>query len=645
MSSIIVGTAGHIDHGKSALVRALTGTDPDRLPEEKRRGITIDLGFADLELDDLRIGFVDVPGHERFIKNMLAGAHGIDLLALVIAADESVMPQTREHFDICRLLGVNNGLVVITKKDLVDEEMLALVEDEARELVNGSFLEKAPLIAVSSRTGAGLDDLKSRLTEMGRRVPPRSQDFTMRLPIDRAFSMKGFGTVVTGTLISGRITEGEELELLPSSTNVRVRGLQVHNKSVREAHAGQRTAVNLAGVDTAQIERGMVLAPVGRLRPTQIVDVWIDVLPGASRAVRSRSRIRFHIGAAEVLGRVRVLEGSKQIAPGNSGLAQLRLEAPVVAVHGDRFILRSYSPAETIAGGVIVDPFATKHRGREMEHTLALLRSLMREERDAKFEAFVQTAGDRGLRLNDLAAATGWANEILASVSTEVQKTGSAFEVGGLFVSRSSLDRLSDAVVAELERYHKREPLARGMLRETLREKLFAHSAPELFNGVIARLEAQSKVVSEKDIVRSSRHAVGLSEQEAELSKRIEQVYLAAGVEAPAVDEAITKANVAAPQRAQARKILQLLIDDRTLVRIQGEMFMHTKVVQDLKAKLRTYAMQHEPDRLIDVPAFKDLAGVSRKYAIPLLEFFDREQVTRRAGDKRLILLDRINKM
>src|SRR6185436_7161796 len=475
--SLIVGTAGHIDHGKSALVRALTGVDPDRLPEEKRRGITIDLGFADLELDDLRIGFVDVPGHERFIKNMLAGAHGIDLLALVIAADEGVMPQTREHFDICRLLGVRNGLVVITKKDLVDDEMLALVEDEARELVTGSFLEDAPVIPVSSRTGAGLDDLKSQLAALGKRVPARSLDFTMRLPIDRAFSMKGFGSVVTGTLISGKITEGDELELLPSRVNVRVRGLQVHNNSVHEAHAGQRTAVNLAGVDTAQIERGMVLAPVGRLRPTQIVDVWIDMLPGASRAVRSRSRVRFHVGAAEVLGRVRVLEGGQQIAPGSSGLAQLRLEAPVVAVHGDRFILRSYSPAETIAGGVIIDPFATKHRGREMAHTLELLRSLMREERPAKFEAFVQTAGDRGVRLNDLAAATGWTNEVLARVASEAQKIGSVIEIGGLFIARSSLDRLSAAVVAELDRYHKREPLARGMLRETLREKLFTHSA------------------------------------------------------------------------------------------------------------------------------------------------------------------------
>jgi len=640
MHSLIVGTAGHIDHGKSALVRALTGIDPDRLPEEKRRGITIDLGFADLELDDLRIGFVDVPGHERFVKNMLAGAHGIDLLALVIAADEGVMPQTREHFDICRLLGVSNGLVVITKTDLVDEEMLALVEDDAHGLITGSFLENAPLVSVSSRTGAGMDQLKSQLVELGRRVPPRSKDFTTRLPIDRAFSMKGFGAVVTGTLISGKITEGDELELLPLKVNVRVRGLQVHNKSVHEAHAGQRTAVNLAGIDTAQIERGMVLAPAGRLRPTQVIDAWIDVLPGAPRAVRSRSRVRFHIGAMEVLGRVRVLGGS-QVEPGSGGLAQLRLEAPVVAVHGDRFILRSYSPAETIAGGVIVDPFATKHRGREMDHALELLRLLMRDERAAKFEGFVRAAGVRGVRLADLAAATGWTNEVLTNVAAEVQQHGSVIDVGGLYIARDSFDRLRVALVAELERHHKREPLARGMLRETLREKVFTHSAPELFNGVVARLEAEGKVVSEKDIVRSSKHSVGLSDKDVELSKLIEQIYLAAGVEAPSLDDAMTKANVAAPQRAQARKLLQLLLDDRKLVRIQGEMFMHAKVIDDLKTKLLTYASQHEPDRLIDVPAFKDLAGVSRKYAIPLLEYFDREQVTRRAGDKRLILKPR----
>jgi selenocysteine-specific elongation factor len=641
MSSLIVGTAGHIDHGKSALVRALTGTDPDRLPEEKRRGITIDLGFADLDLDDLRIGFVDVPGHERFIKNMLAGAHGIDLLALVIAADEGVMPQTREHFDICRLLGVRNGLVVITKSDLVDEDMLTLVEDEARELVAGSFLEGAPILAVSSRTGAGLDDLKQQLAVLGKRVPPRSQDFVTRLPIDRAFSMKGFGAVVTGTLISGKIKEGDELELLPAQVNVRVRGLQVHNKSVTEAHAGQRTAVNLAGVDTAQIERGMVLAPAGRLRATQVVDVLIDVLPGASRAVRSRSRIRFHIGAAEVLGRVRVLDGPSQIAPGSSGQAQLRLEAPVVAVHGDRFILRSYSPAETIAGGVILDPLAIRHRARDLARAREILRSLISEERAEKFTGFVRASGDRGLHLADVAATTGWTNEVLEGVATEARAHGVVGETAGVYLARESFDRFTGAVLVELEQHHKREPLARGMLRETLREKVFARSFPEVFAGVIAKLEADGKVVSEKDIVRLSEHSVGLSEQDLALSKRIEQIYLTAGVEAPSLDEAMNKANVSAAQRPQARKLLQLLLDEKKLVRIQGEMFMHSQVVADLRSKLHTYASRHEPERLIDVPAFKDLAGVSRKYAIPLLEYFDREQVTRRAGDKRLILKPR----
>ncbi len=638
MSSLIVGTAGHIDHGKSALVRALTGTDPDRLPEEKRRGITIDLGFADLELDDLRIGFVDVPGHERFIKNMLAGAHGIDLLALVIAADEGVMPQTREHFDICRLLGVRNGLVVITKSDLVDEEMLVLVEDEARELTAGSFLESAPIVSVSSRTGAGLDQLKTQLTGLGRLVPPRSSDFVTRLPIDRAFSMKGFGAVVTGTLISGTIVEGSELELLPAQLNVRVRGLQVHNRAVREAHAGQRTAVNLAGIDTAQIERGMVLAPAGRLRPTQVVDAWIDVLPGAPRPVRSRSRIRFHSGAAEVLGRIRVLDGPAQIAVGEGGLAQLRLESPVVAVHGDRFILRSYSPAETIAGGVILDPFASKHRARDLERTRELLRLLRSEERTAKFTALVRSAGERGLRLADLAAATGWTNEVLAKVASEVQAQASVVETGGVYLARESHDQLSSALLAALEQHHKREPLARGMLRETLREKVFARAFPEVFAGVIARLEGGGKVVSEKDIVRLREHSVGLSEADAQLSTRIEQIYFAAGVEAPSIDEVMTKASVPAAQRVQARKLLQLLIDGRKLVRVQGEMFVHPQVVQKLKEKLYAYAAQHEPERLIDVAAFKDLAGVSRKYAIPLLEFLDREQVTRRAGDKRIIL-------
>jgi len=639
MSSIIIGTAGHIDHGKSALVRALTGTDPDRLPEEKKRGITIDLGFADLELDGIRFGFVDVPGHERFVKNMLAGAHGIDLLALVIAADEGVMPQTREHFDICKLLGIKSGIVVITKTDLVDAEMLSLVEDDAAELSSHSFLESAPVVAVSSRTGAGLTELKEKLKEVARRVPARSTELVTRLPIDRAFSMKGFGPVVTGTLISGEIAEGAELELLPKKLTVRVRGTQVHGKAVARAVAGQRTAVNLAGVDVAQLERGMVLAEPRTLRTTQIIDVRIDVLPNAPRGVRSRSRVRLHLNAAEVLARVRVLDHSSEIASGKSGLAQLRLEVPISTVHGDRFILRSYSPAETIAGGVIVDPFAVKHRGKEMGQTRSRMNRLIEANRVEKIVAFVEMSELGGRTVEDLIATTGLKREVISDLTSQGIEQGDVVEAGGLLLSTSSLARLSQGVLSELENHHKREPLARGMLRETLREKVFTHSPPELFAAVIQKLEASGQLVAEKDIIRASSHKVDLSEKDSRLREKLEEVYREAGVECPSIDDALVRAGVTGPQRVQARKVLQLLIEDRVILRVQNEMFMHSSVLDELKVKLLDHASRHEPERLIDVAGFKDLAGVSRKYAIPLLEYFDREKVTRRAGDKRIILL------
>ena len=641
MPSIIIGTAGHIDHGKSALVRALTGTDPDRLPEEKKRGITIDLGFADLEIDNVRLGFVDVPGHERFVKNMLAGAHGIDVLALVIAADEGVMPQTIEHFDICRLLGVNKGVVVITKTDLVDEEMLLLVQEDARELVAGSFLDGAPIVPVSSRTGAGLERLRSTLKTIADEVPPKPSDLVTRLPIDRAFSMKGFGAVVTGTLISGEIAEGAALDLLPKGISVRVRGAQVHGKAVEKARAGQRTAVNLAGVDVEQLERGMVLTEPKTLHPTQIIDARIDVLANASRGVRSRSRIRLHIGATEVLGRVRVLDQPAEISPGHSALAQLRLEVPIVAVHNDRFIIRSYSPAETIAGGVVLDPLASKHRGKEIEKTRQRLNRLLSTSATEKLTAFVESSSLRGLRIEDLVAATGWKREVVTQINSQAQKEGTIVEAGGILLFRESFERLSRNVLNELESYHKREPLARGMLRETLREKVFAHSHPELFSGVLGKLESSGQVVSEKDIVRVSTHRVDLSDHDLQLREKLEQTFIDAGIESPSIDEAMTRAGVTAPMRLAGRKILQLLIDDRTLVRVQNEMFVHKGVLEELKGKLLAYAARNEPERLIDVAGFKDLAGVSRKYAIPLLEYFDREHITRRAGDKRLILRPR----
>ncbi|HSE25064.1 MAG TPA: selenocysteine-specific translation elongation factor [Pyrinomonadaceae bacterium] len=637
--SIIVGTAGHIDHGKTALVRALTGKDPDRLPEEKKRGITIDLGFADLLLGELRLGFVDVPGHERFVKNMLAGAHGIDLVTLVIAADEGVMPQTREHFDICRLLGVKHGIVVLTKCDLVDDEMLELVKDEARELVAGSFLEGAPMVGVSSKNGEGLDHLNTAIKEVAQQISPRSADFITRLPIDRAFTIKGFGPVVTGTLISGEIKEGDELELHPAGTKVRIRGTQVHGRAVQRARPGQRTAVNLAGVDTAMLERGMVIAASGQLRPTQILDARIDVLKDAPRALKSRARVRMHIGAAEVLGRVKILDDdATEISPGNAGLAQLRLESPVVALHGDRFIIRSYSPSHTIAGGVVLDPMATKHRAKDNQATFERLRQLESGEPTQTLVAFVSAANERGARLSELTAMTGWTAAVVSREVANATRNQLLIEANGVVLTTTNFERLKLASLQELRLFHKRESLARGMLRETLRERVFARSQPEVFVAVIASLENERAIIVEREIIRTSDHSVALSDEDLGLQQKLEDLYLRAGVEGPTVEEALTKAGIEQNQQQQAKKLLQLLLNSGRIVRVANDMYMHQQTISELIKRLLTFAASHEPERLIDVPTFKDLAGVSRKYAIPLLEYFDRERVTRRAGDKRLIL-------
>jgi selenocysteine-specific elongation factor len=638
MSSIVIGTAGHIDHGKSSLVQALTGKNPDRLPEEKRRGITIDLGFADLELGDLRVGFVDVPGHERFVKNMLAGAHGIDAVALVIAADEGVMPQTREHFDICRLLGVVHGLVVITKTDLVDEEMLSLVRAEAAELVAGSFLENAPAIPVSAKTGAGLEELRATLCQVAAETPARSGDFVTRLPIDRVFTMKGFGAVVTGTLVSGEIVEGDDLELLPSGARVRVRGVQVHGAAVSAAAAGQRTAVNLAGVELGAIERGMVLAEAGRLATTQILDVQLNVLKSAPRPLRTRARVRVHLGSAEVLGRVRVLNLSGEIAPGESAFAQLRLEAPVVALHAERFIIRSYSPAITIAGGVVLDPLASKHRGRELAKTEVRLNELMAPERSRKLAAFILAACDQGMTLEQLVARTGLKETVLSVAANEVERGGTVTNANGVFIGTENFERLSQTVLTEVGAHHKREPLSRGLARELVRERLFSHSAPEVFRAVMNQLESKSTLVTEKDLVRLSEHTVDLSTADTALRDKIAAIYQAAQLEPPTLDQAFASAGVTSAQRAHARKILQMLLDSGTLVRAQADLFLHVSAMDRLRALLRDFAAEHEPERLIDVAQFKTLAGVSRKYAIPLLEYLDSERITRRAGDKRIIL-------
>ncbi len=640
---IIVGTAGHIDHGKTALVKALTGVDADRLPEEKQRGITIDLGFAELRLGGaVRIGFVDVPGHERFVKNMLAGASGIDLLALVIAADAGVMPQTREHFEICRLLEIKSGLIVLTKSDLVDAELLELVKIETAELVENSFLENAPVIAVSSKTGDGIAELKQTLEKLALEIPARRNETVARLPIDRSFSVKGFGAVVTGTLVSGEINEATEMEILPAGQKVRVRGLQTHGKTVKTIHAGQRAAVNLGGIENAELERGMILTIPRVLRPTQIFNAQIEVLKDAKHSLKSRQRVRVHIGTLEALARVQVLNQTNEIARGEKDFVQIRLEIPVVAIPNERFIVRSYSPQITIAGGKILDALAIKHQRKDVESVRKYLNDLVevegKNDKTGQIKIFLDRANKSGLTFGDLQARTGWLNEILRKAIAENVEKKAIIEAEGFYLARTPFENLKNKTLAEIESYHRREPLAKGILRETLREKIFAHLAPEIFKATLFYLEKDGKISAEKDFVRAIAHNRQLSADELKARDRLLEIYTAAKLEVPTLENALNEAAKGTKLlREHARKIFQLLLNSGEIVKITEDFYFSKKAITELIEKIKNFAAK-SPDRLIDVAAFKDIAGVSRKYAIPLLEYFDRERVTRRAGDKRLIL-------
>ncbi len=636
---IIIGTAGHIDHGKTALIKALTGIDADRLPEEKRRGITVDLGFAEMSIGDLHCGFVDVPGHERFVKNMLAGASGIGLVMLVIAADEGVMPQTREHFDICRLLGINAGIIVLTKSDLVDSETLELAKLDAAELISGSYFENAPMVSVSSRTGKGIDELKTLIQQVAASHPARKDQFLPRLPIDRSFSMKGFGTVVTGTLASGEIAEGDELELLPDKIKVRVRGLQTHGRSVTKAFAGQRVAVNLGGVDHSSITRGMTLVPHDTLRPTQVIDTEIEVLPDAARPLRSRQRVRVHIGTKEALSRIQILNAAGEIAPGKKDFAQVRLEAPVLAVPGERFIIRSYSPQTTIAGGRVINAFAEKHRRKDMDGVRHYLSDLVSASEDLgeTVRSLVDAAGAAGLSFADLQTSTAIRKEILEAAIKTNLSSDAVVDANERYIAQGEFERLAGSVETAIEEFHAKEPLAKGMPREALREKLFAFLPSEIFQSVIDSLRSTKRISLDKETIRLNSYQQKLSPAEVAFTEKILARYQTAALEVPKRDEALEEAIAGTTlQIPQARKLFQILLDSGEIVKVTDEFYFAKKAIDGLANVLRKFA-DGTSDRLIDVPKFKDIAGISRKYAIPLLEYFDREHITSRAGEKRYV--------
>jgi len=630
---VIVGTAGHIDHGKSSLVEALTGTNPDRLEEEKRRGITLDLGFAFLDLEGVRLGLVDVPGHERFVRNMLAGAGGIDLVLLVIASDEGIKPQTREHFEICRLLGIPRGIIAITKSDLVDADSLGLVRLEIEEFVRESFLQGAPILPVSARSGAGLAELKNVLRRTAQQVAAKDATQHFRLPIDRSFAMKGFGTVVTGTLISGAVKVEDELELYPARKRLRVRGLHSGGKQIQRAIAGQRTAVNLAGIEHEEITRGMVLAPAGLFETTQRVDARVTLL-GSAPQLKNRARVHFHQGTAEAIAEVILLnDGGGEIAAGGSAFAQLRLHKPLLLLPGDRFILRRFSPVVTIGGGAVLDARAPRHNRRDaaVAPFLGVLEQGNREE----ILGALLDATPRGLTLAEILARTGWIESETRAAAEKLTAAKRLRILGGAPIVVASAQAVNDCAAAirkAVETFHRANPLLPGIPKQELRGKS-GRARLEIFQAALGDLVAARALVAAGDLVSQAGREMALSTEETRAKELIEREFESAGLAVPGFASLLAKLPVDA---ARAQKILQILLREKVLVKISSDLVFHRNTLQRLREVLAKY--RKERGARLPIAVFKELTGITRKYAIPLLEHLDREQVTRRAGDERVIL-------
>jgi selenocysteine-specific elongation factor len=645
MKSVIVGTAGHIDHGKTALVKALTGIDADRLEEEKRRGITIDIGFAHLELpapsgETLRLGFVDVPGHERFVRNMLAGVGGIDLVLLVIAADESIKPQTREHFDICRLLGISRGITVLTKADTVDRETLDVVRLEVEEFLRGSFLDPssrrergvagAPIVTVSALTGAGLDDLRRELARVASEATARDASALARLPIDRVFSMKGFGTVVTGTLISGTIRKEDELEVFPSGRRVRVRGVQVHGAAADAAIAGQRTALNLAGATTDDLGRGMMLAPPETFQATKRIDVSLSLLPSA-KPLKDRARVHLHAYTSDTVAEV-ALYGEKVVKPGAPAYAQLRMAEPALLLPRDRFILRQFSPVITVGGGVVLDA-APMARGKK-DAVLPFLKTVASDRVESAVRMRIARRLQDGLSLGQLTSETGVRPDGFNNVLSELIRQKHVLQLGQRYVHAPAIEGLKLFVTSTLDEFHRANPLVAGISKEELRERVGV--TPEIFIPVLDLLVNEKKLAVAGELVRLPGRGVVMKDDEAESKKTIEQAFASAGLQVPALWDVLAGLKI---DKTRAQKIVTLLLRDKVLLKISNELVFHHSAIEKLRAQITGLKSKATGEvAKIDVGKFKEMTGVSRKYAIPLLEYLDRERVTRRVGDERIIL-------
>jgi len=631
LKQIILGTAGHIDHGKTSLIKAVSGIDTDRLKEEKQRGITIELGFASLDLPDgQHVGIVDVPGHEKFVKNMVAGATGIDIVAMVIAADEGVMPQTREHMEICTLLGVRHGFVVLTKTDMVDEEWLELAIDDIQSFTRDTFLDGRPIVPVSSVTGEGIPKFLETLQAICTEVPERKQTGLFRLPVDRVFTMKGFGTVITGSLVSGKIAVGDTIMIYPSRIKSKVRGIQVHNASVNEALAGQRTAINFQGLDLASVERGNTLARPETLSPSYMADIAFQYLVSAAKPLKNRTRIRFHTGTSEVMGNLILLD-REELLPGESAPVQVRLDAPVALVKEDRYVIRSYSPVRTIGGGQVLNPIPSKHKRFRTDITDALnALADMAPEEVIGFHA--RQAGFQGTEHSELRLVTNLPDKKLDTAVNALLSRRELITVDRdrrLYVHTETYAYLRQMVLDQLGKYHAANPLKAGMPREELRSKFPPHIHPKLAPQVLNQMLKGDELTAEGDIIRLPAHRVSLAGDQSQLKKKIFRAYVKGGITPPYFKEICKTLEVEAKD---ARDVLQLLVEENKLLKVKEDLYFQREAIEDLKTRLVAFLRDNGA---ITTPEFKDMTGASRKYVIPLAEFFDAANVTIRVGDTR----------
>lgn len=626
---IILGTAGHIDHGKTSLVKALTGIDTDRLKEEKERGITIELGFAHLTLPDgTLVGIVDVPGHERFVKNMVAGASGIDVVALIVAADEGVMPQTEEHLEICELLGIRHGLVVITKIDMVDEEWLELVEEDIKEHVKGTFLEGAPIVKVSSVTGEGLNNFIDTLTQLVQKIPKRDTGHIFRLPVDRVFTIKGFGTVVTGTTISGNIKVGDEVTIYPICVNCKIRSIQVHNKSVKEVGPSTRTALSLQGIEKDSIERGYVVASKGSLMPSYMIDVFFEFLPTASRPLKNRERVRFHVGTSEILSSL-VLLDKEEILPGTSCYAQIRLEEPVAVLRGDRFVIRSYSPVRTIGGGIILHPLAKKKKRKTSLEIIPKLELIHKGSKQDLVEALIFIEGYAGISKEFLLFLSNIKEDELKKILGELSSLKKIYiydKEQWLIIHSSFYQKLKEKMLSFIKDYHIRYPLRLGIPKEELKSKLKPALDSRLFNYMLEEAKGNEEIDIQLDAVRLKDYKPVLTKEQEKVKEEIEGIYKRSGFTPPYFREIKEKFPELADQ------LLEYLLAQERLVKIKEDLYLHKDVLDELIRKVRAFLEEHEQ---MSVKDFKELTNTTRKYSIPFLEYLDKSQITVRVGDVR----------